>query len=68
VLFVYFTRNSADSVCSIADFQKSESIGKAGGAVGIATALVAFYCGLGELLTEDDAFTIPLGKYPPKSA
>jgi hypothetical protein len=49
-----------------ADFQGDESIGKAGGAVGIVTALVAYYCGLSELMTEDDAFTIPLGKYPAK--
>ena len=46
----------------------NESIGKAGGAVGIATALVAYYCGLSDLLTEDDLFTIPSGKYPPKLA
>lgn len=52
--------------CVTADFQGDESIGKAGGAVGIVTALVAYYCGLSELLTEDDAFTIPLGKYPAK--
>jgi len=54
--------------CVIADFQKKDSIGKAGGAVGIATALVAYYCGLADLLTEDDIFTIPVGKYPPKTA
>jgi succinate-acetate transporter protein len=51
-----------------ADFSKNATIGKAGGAVGILTALVAYYDGLGELLTEDDILTIPLGKYPPRSA
>lgn len=56
------------SLCVIADFQKNDTIGKAGGAVGIATALVAYYCGLADLLTEDDLFTIPAGKYPPKTA
>ena len=55
-----------NSSCVIADFQGKESIGKAGGAVGIVTALVAYYCGLAELLTEDDLFTIPIGKYPSK--
>jgi uncharacterized protein len=39
---------------------------KGGGYLGIITALIAYYCGLGELLTENDLFTIPLGKYPPR--
>lgn len=51
-----------------ADFQKNDNIGKAGGAFGIITALVAYYCGLAELLTEDDLFTIPLGKHAAKMA
>jgi len=65
---LFFLLTLTFMLLAVSDFQKSESIGKAGGAVGIATALVAYYCGLSELLTEDDIFTIPLGKYPPKSA
>jgi len=56
----------ANSFCALADYAAEESIGKAGGAVGVITALVAYYCGLAELLTEDDLFTIPIGKYPSK--
>ncbi|KAH9970669.1 Gpr1 family protein [Russula compacta] len=55
-------------VLAIADFQKNDNIGKVGGGIGVVTALVAYYCGLAELLTDDDAFTLPLGKYGPKMA
>jgi len=55
-------------VLAIADFTANDSIGKAGGAVGIITALVAYYCGLAELLTEDDLFTLPMGKHGAKMA
>jgi len=51
---------------AVADFAKSDSIGKVGGGMGIITALIAYYCGLSELLTEDDLFQIPIGKYPSK--
>ena len=42
---------------------KKDNVGKAGGYLGIVTALIAYYCGLGEMLTPDDMFTLPLGKY-----
>lgn len=42
---------------------KKENLNKAGGYLGIVTALIAYYCGLSEMLTTDDLFTIPLGKY-----
>jgi len=42
---------------------KKANVSKSGGYVGIATALIAYYCGLGELLTSNDLFTIPLGKH-----
>lgn len=48
---------------AIGEFQESINIHKAGGAVGIITALVAYYIGLAEMLTEDDLFTLPLGKH-----
>lgn len=66
VLFFFLTVTFA--ILAIADFRKNESVGKAGGAFGIITALVAYYCGLAELLTEDDLFTIPLGKHAAKMA
>jgi hypothetical protein len=53
---------------SISDFSGNATLGKAGGAVGIVTALVAYYVGLAELMTDDDLFTIPVGKHSPRSA
>jgi uncharacterized protein len=53
---------------SVADYQRNDSIGKIGGGFGVVTAIIAYYCGFAELLTEDDLFTLPLGKYPPKMA
>jgi len=64
VLFFCLTLTFA--LLAAADFNKDKDLGKAGGAVGIVTALVAYYCGLAELLTEDDLFMIPIGKYPAK--
>ncbi|KAI9431422.1 FUN34 transmembrane protein [Lactarius indigo] len=55
-------------ILAIADYRGNENIGKTGGAFGILTALIAYYCGLAELLTEDDLFTIPLGKHASKNA
>ncbi|KAH9961849.1 Gpr1 family protein [Lactifluus volemus] len=60
---LFFSLTSTFMVLAIADFQKSDGIGKAGGFFGIITALIAYYCGLGELLGPDDLFTLPLGKY-----
>jgi len=50
-------------VLGISFLMKNNNIGKAGGYLGIVTALIAFYCGLAELLTSDDLFTLPLGKH-----
>ncbi|KAI9444582.1 Gpr1 family protein [Lactarius indigo] len=55
-------------ILAIADYRGDENIGKTGGAFGILTALIAYYCGLAELLTEDDLFTMPLGKHASKNA
>ncbi|KAH9960038.1 GPR1/FUN34/yaaH family-domain-containing protein [Lactifluus volemus] len=65
---LFFCLTTTFLVLSLADFQKNDSIGKAGGVFGIITALVAYYCGLSELLTDDDLFTLPLGKYASKMA
>ncbi|KAI0070006.1 hypothetical protein K474DRAFT_1687599 [Panus rudis PR-1116 ss-1] len=49
----------------IREFRASTGVTKAGGAMGIVTALVAYYVGLAELLTRDDSwFTLPLGQIP----
>jgi hypothetical protein len=36
---------------------------KIGGFCGIATAVIAYYCGLAEMLTDNDLFTLPTGKH-----
>jgi len=60
---LFFSLTITFVLLSIADFQANESFGKAGGALGIVTALIAYYNGLAELLTEDDMFTLPVGKH-----
>ncbi|KAI9452105.1 Gpr1 family protein [Lactarius psammicola] len=50
-------------VLAIGFMMKKGNVDKAGGYLGIITALIAYYCGLSELLTSDDIFTLPLGKY-----
>ena len=42
---------------------KKTNVSKAGGYVGIVTALIAYYCGLSEMLTSNDIIQIPTGKY-----
>lgn len=40
-------------------------VGKAGGGMGIVTALIAYYCGLSDLLVKGESwFTLPLGDIP----
>ncbi|VDC03192.1 unnamed protein product [Peniophora sp. CBMAI 1063] len=39
----------------------------AGGALGIVTALIAFYTGTAELLGPDDLFQLPLGRFAPRA-
>ncbi|KAI0298772.1 Gpr1 family protein [Multifurca ochricompacta] len=65
---LFFCLTVTFMLLAVGDFQKSTSIHKSGGAFGIVTAFVAYYCGLAELLTEDDIFTIPLGKYNSRMA
>jgi succinate-acetate transporter protein len=36
---------------------------KAGGYLGIITALIVYYAGLSEMLTPDDIIMLPVGKY-----
>lgn len=43
-------------------FLNSAAAGKAGGAIGVVTALIAYYVGLAELLVRDESwFSLPLG-------
>ncbi len=36
---------------------------KVGGYFGVVTALIAYYCGLAEMLTPSDICTLPTGKH-----
>ena len=42
---------------------KKLNIQKAGGYVGIVTAMIAYYCGLADMLTSNDLFQIPTGRH-----
>jgi hypothetical protein len=48
-------------VLAIGEFAASASAHKAGGALGIVTAFIAFYAGVSELLGNDSLFALPLG-------
>jgi len=48
---------------AIGFLMKKINVQKAGGYVGIATALIAYYCGLSEMLTANDIIQIPTGKF-----
>jgi len=48
---------------SVASLSKKENITKISGYCGIATAALAYYCGLAEMLAPNDAFTLPTGKH-----
>jgi succinate-acetate transporter protein len=51
-------------VLAIGDFTLKTSISKAGGALGIITAFVAYYCALSELLGQEGIISLPLGNIP----
>jgi len=53
-------------ILGVGFLNKKENIIKIGGFCGVATALVAYYCGLAEMLTPNDAFTLPTGKHSPR--
>jgi succinate-acetate transporter protein len=41
------------------------NLAKAGGALGIVTAFIAYYCAVSELLVKEESFfTLPLGQIP----
>lgn len=48
---------------AVAAWTGKTSVNKAGGAMGIVTAWIAYYCGLSELLVKDESwFGLPLGR------
>lgn len=50
---------------AVGKFQDSAASNKAGGALGVVTALIAYYVGLAELLVRDESWlTLPLGAMP----
>jgi succinate-acetate transporter protein len=50
-------------VLSVGFLRQKVDIIKVGGYFGVTTALIAYYCGLAELLTPNDIFTLPTGKH-----
>jgi len=50
-------------VLAVGALNQKVNITKIGGYFGIITALIAYYCGLAEMLTPNDIFTIPTGKH-----
>jgi len=60
-LFAFLAATFA--VLAVGAFTSKPIINKAGGALGIITALIAYYCALSELLVKEESlFTLPLGK------
>ena len=59
---LFFSLSATFLVLGIGAMSGSVGVNKAGGALGIVTALVAYYCGLSDLLVKDESlFTLPLG-------
>ncbi|KAI0313392.1 GPR1/FUN34/yaaH family-domain-containing protein, partial [Amylostereum chailletii] len=48
---------------AIGDYTRNLKFAKAGGGFGILTALIAYYCGMCELLSPEDLFVLPLGRF-----
>jgi len=63
-LFLFLTLTFM--LLAVGNLVQKENVLKAGGYFGIITAAIAYYCGLSEMLTENDIFTIPIGKIPPR--
>ncbi|GJE89228.1 acetate uptake transporter family protein [Phanerochaete sordida] len=62
LMALFFTLMTTFMLLAISKFQANENVGKAGGAVGILCALIAYYVGLAELLVREESwFTLPLG-------
>ncbi|KAH9970670.1 GPR1/FUN34/yaaH family-domain-containing protein [Russula compacta] len=64
---LFFFLTMTFMVLAIGFLIKKGEVVKGGGYLGIITALIAYYCGLSEMLTTNDLFTIPTGKYAPRT-
>jgi len=62
---LFFLLTTTFFILGIGFLNKKVNIIKVGGYCGIATAVTAYYCGLADLLTENDLFTLPTGKHSP---
>jgi len=52
-----------------AEFTGKLNVQKAGGALGIVTAFIAYYCAVSELMIKEESyFMLPLGAIPKRSA
>ncbi|KAI0246867.1 Gpr1 family protein [Lactifluus subvellereus] len=65
---LFFCLTATFMVLAVGEYIHDDGIIKTGGVFGIITAAIAYYCGLAELLTDDDLFTMPLGKYASRMA
>ncbi|KAJ3480667.1 hypothetical protein NLI96_g8180 [Meripilus lineatus] len=65
LIALFFMLTLTFMLLAISEFQGNTTITKAGGGLGIVTALIAYYVGLSELLARDESwFTLPLGQVP----
>jgi succinate-acetate transporter protein len=63
LLFAFLAATFA--LLAAAEFSGKANLGKAGGALGIITAMIAYYCALSEVLVPSESwFTLPLGQIP----
>jgi hypothetical protein len=60
---LFFLLTTTFFILSIGFLNQKVNIIKIGGFCGIATAMIAYYCGLAEMLTDNDLFTLPTGKH-----
>ncbi|KIM80389.1 hypothetical protein PILCRDRAFT_822520 [Piloderma croceum F 1598] len=62
-IFLFASLTATFVVLAIGEFTLKTSIAKAGGALGIITAIIAYYCAMSELLIKEESiFSLPLGK------
>jgi len=56
------------AILAVAEFTGKSTMAKAGGALGVITALIAFYCSLSELLIREESYVmLPLGVLPKRT-
>jgi len=60
---LFFFLTSTFLVLAIGFLNQKVNIIKVGGYFGVATALIAYYCGLAEMLSPSDICTLPTGKH-----